>query len=876
MLATPSANLPSGSEVEAGTKIVLTCAASGAEIYYTLDGTAPDRSSMLYQEPISVVNDITITAIAVKEGYQDSPAVTFTYHVKESEPGTYLVVFQSNGGNPVESQEVEEGGKVVKPADPVREGYRFTGWYLEDELYDFESPVTGNLRLDAGWEELAVLNMPAANIPSESAVAEGSKIILSSDQAGVKIYYTLDGTAPTSSSLLYGNPIVISEDTVIKAIAVKSGYQDSPVATFSYTISVKKDDLGDILPEDLPEGGMEAVPAGLWIAGVEKDGYIYTGKAIKPEVRVYDHKTLLQPKRDYTVSYKNNTKVHDGSGSAQAPSVVVTGKGNYAGRETEIFKILAKDIAAEDITAEDITANYNKKVQKVVPTLLQNGKKLKNKKDYTVEYPDLAKQADAYKAPGTYTVLVKGKGGYKGEREVSLVITEAKLMSKVSVSKIAAQPYTGSAVTAAAMSAVPVVKSGSTVLREGVHYTASYENNVEIGTAAMILTGTGKETPEGTYTGKKKVTFKITGIDIKKAVVTGIPRSMVYTGGEITQDISAWRDRIRLTVTQKDQETKELTEGVDYTVEYQNNVTPGTAEILFTGINGCSGTLKKSFKITEYDIQEDSENLLNAAIEGQPVYAKGGSRPEPVVRFGDGILEKGKDYTLSYKNNTAVNTGTDASKVPTVIIKGKGGFKGSRSLSYTIAKQDIGKLKITAPDKIYQKKSSAYRSVPKVIDLDGKILKAGKDYDKNYTYSYGEETRLENGNVRLEGESIGEDDILPADTLVNVAVTGTGNYSGTLVGQYRVVTADISKAKITIPAQTYTGKEITLDKNQITVKAGKDTLLPDNYEIVEDSYKNNVRKGTASVTVKGAGNYGGTKVVKFKIRAKSMLWWWRN
>ena len=88
--------------------------------------------------------------------------------------------------------------------------------------------------------------------------------------------------------------------------------------------------------------------------------------------------------------------------------------------------------------------------------------------------------------------------------------------------------------------------------------------------------------------------------------------------------------------------------------------------------------------------------------------------------------------------------------------------------------------------------------------------------------------------------------------------------------------SDISKAKVTIPAQIYTGKEITLDKNQITVKIGKDILAPENYKIVTDSYKNNVRKGTANVSIKGVGNYGGTKNAKFKIKARSMLWWWRN
>ena len=52
-----------------------------------------------------------------------------------------------------------------------------------------------------------------------------------------------------------------------------------------------------------------------------------------------------------------------------------------------------------------------------------------------------------------------------------------------------------------------------------------------------------------------------------------------------------------------------------------------------------------------------------------------------------------------------------------------------------------------------------------------------------------------------------------------------------------------------------------------TLKAGTD------YEIVEGSYKNNLKKGTASVTIRGTGNYGGTKVVKFTIKSKTFKWW---
>lgn len=48
----------------------------------------------------------------------------------------YLVKFDSNGAGNVPSQSIAENGLVEKPVDPVKEGYTFLGWYLEDELLD--------------------------------------------------------------------------------------------------------------------------------------------------------------------------------------------------------------------------------------------------------------------------------------------------------------------------------------------------------------------------------------------------------------------------------------------------------------------------------------------------------------------------------------------------------------------------------------------------------------------------------------------------------------------------------------------------------------------------------------------------------------------
>ena len=74
----------------------------------------------------------------------------------------------------------------------------------------------------------------------------------------------------------------------------------------------------------------------------------------------------------------------------------------------------------------------------------------------------------------------------------------------------------------------------------------------------------------------------------------------------------------------------------------------------------------------------------------------------------------------------------------------------------------------------------------------------------------------------------------------------------------------------------YTGKEIKLNKSNLIVKVGESTLTSDQYEILEDTYKNNIKKGTASVQIRGAGDdFGGIKTVRFKIVTKGFQWFWR-
>lgn len=76
----------------------------------------------------------------------------FLFALKGSD--AFRIVFDSNGGSAVSAQLVQPGAVAVKPADPVREGYVFGGWYADADLtamWDFSAPVTQALMLYAQW-----------------------------------------------------------------------------------------------------------------------------------------------------------------------------------------------------------------------------------------------------------------------------------------------------------------------------------------------------------------------------------------------------------------------------------------------------------------------------------------------------------------------------------------------------------------------------------------------------------------------------------------------------------------------------------------------------------------------------------------------------
>ena len=826
--AMPKASVAPG-EVDWGTTITLSTSTEGASVYYTVDGSQPTKDSILYKEPIVVEKDTVIKAIAVKKGFVDSIPAIYSYTIPQCS-----VIFDSNGGTEIEAQYVYRGQRAKKPDAPHKENENFAGWYLDGKLYDFKLPVNSSMTLIAYWTEYEELLMPSSNLRSGMQIEKGTAISLFSEE-NADVYYTLNGEEPGMDSMIYTHPIVVEEETTIKAMAVKTGFKNSQVAIFHYTVAEKGSLWGEVEPEDIPEDG---IPDGMWIAGV-KD-VVYTGQPIKQDIRVYDGKTRLAEKTDYTLTYKNNTNAAE-KGAEKAPSIIVTGKGNYEGKTTITFTILPQSIETDNemIVADDLTVAFTGKAQKPVPTVLFNGKKLAVKKDFVMTCK--GSPTGSYTEEGVYEVVLNGIGNYTGSRVLNYTITKTIPISKVKVSTIKVQHYTGKEIEPEF-----TLKYGKYELKEGVDYFVTYLNNVEIGKAAVLIEGIGK------YSGIRRTEFKIEGTAITKAKVTGL-QSTVYNGKLQTAT--------PILTVKNGKEEVILTEGVDYTVTYQNNKNTGTAKVIFTGINGFYGTMKKTFKITPFDLKTDTAEQFRVEKGISIAFVKTGATPKPVITFNGTVLTEGKDYTLKYANNKKVASAGDL-KAPTVTITGKGNFKGTRTVTFDIVSQDLSNLSLEAADKVFQNKAKNYTTKFDVLDSNDKKLAVKKDYEiVKYAYA--------------DGSEVKDTDIIPDGTEIFVTVKakeGSG-FTGELTGSYRIVQADISKVTAKVTDQTYTGSAITPGKEDITLTMKKVPLTADDYEIV--SYSNNVKKGTATVIIRGVGNYGGSKKITFKIKSKKVgfLWW---
>ncbi len=198
--------------------------------------------------------------------------------------------------------------------------------------------------------------------------------------------------------------------------------------------------------------------------------YTYTGKAITPNPTVKVDKVTLKKNTDYTVSYKNNTKV----GTA---TITIKGKGKYSGTCTKTFKISAKSLSKASISNVSSSYTYTGKSITPNPTVKVDKVTLKKNTEYTVSYKN-------NKKIGTATITIKGKGNYSGSLTKKFTIVKKNTLI---ISTISRKSYTGKQIKPTV-----TVKANGVTLKKNTHYTVSYGKNVNAGTGTVTVKGKGK------------------------------------------------------------------------------------------------------------------------------------------------------------------------------------------------------------------------------------------------------------------------------------------------------------------------------------------------------------------------------------------------
>ncbi len=443
-----------------------------------------------------------------------------------------------------------------------------------------------------------------------------------------------------------------------------------------------------------------------------------------------------------------------------------------------------------------------------------NNKKLTAGIDYTISYQNNIKAAtsDAKKAP---TVIVKGKGTYSGTKKETFTIDKLTLTKdhlKIATNYPKKIKYT------------PIVTNDSNnILKAGRDYTLTYQDSsgkplnkqpTTEGNYLIQIQGTGS--CEGDF----RCSYSISESGGATAINKGRAEigSFTYGNGE---------PKVSLAVNGNN-----LISGTDYIVNFVNVGKKGTATATFIGIGNYTGTLKKNFKVQAAPIQENDIRVPKTAA-----YAKGGAKPNVTVTVNGRSLVMNTDYTVSYKNNTKVGN------TAKVVIKGKGNYSGSVTKMFSIEQQSLRAENI----KIYVSDAQTGKNpAVTVYDANGKKLTANSDYRTEIDKKEHKVT-ITPGKNGLYKDSVDKDyRELPKKQLVT----------------------SVTLKKTQPKSFAYTGEEIKLEQDWLTVKAGKTELKKNEFEII--GYVNNIQKGTATVIIKGCGEYGGIKMYNYKITAKNL------
>ncbi|MCR5155647.1 MAG: InlB B-repeat-containing protein [Butyrivibrio sp.] len=843
--------------VAKGTKVLLYCETQDSDIWYTTDGTEPEKngaSSVLFTDAVVINGNTSIRAIGVKSGRRNSAVYRFDYVVEDwGDAEDYKEAF---------------GNNIAEVPEDI--------WFVIGTMVYKE---VGN------------------GATTYSRTYTGSAITFNSD---VKVFNGTERLIENRDyTLSYSNNINVAGIDAVKGtksiapvVTIKGKGNYTKNAAFRFTIEPASIHTAEITSEKVV-----AVAAGPKVKL----------SSVKPTV-AFNGKKLTFGK-DYDLKY------YEGTDTTAAPIDAATTILKDAGKT---YTIVLAEKAGSNFE-EPVGTPENSRLKVTVVTI--------DSKDASV------------------TMASKLKFGNDKGKAITVPYKAADYT--------AAELFDNNGEDKTPAGYVYVKGATKDAFTYGVDYTITLdEDSRSAGKHSFVISGTENGRITGTRTGTYTIAEEA-GMSWKSVKVAGLLTSVEYTGKAVTLDdlfnakdktvtahnkdaldADKWNGVTLYTTTTEKVGGKKVTKyhalkvydatnpkgavldnTYDCVISYDNTGVVGKFDLIVIGINGLSGSMKKTITVKAYNLNDakkgDGAKITVRAASTN--YSKAGAKAEVEVKYGDRLLREGIDYTVSYKNNAKIVDNYNDLKPaarPTAVIKGKGNYTGSNATAYfnIFRVNAVDAITLSVSDVVYNPKgkSGYFLAVPKLMD-NGKAVTAGKNKDVDaiakydYAYYYAEDTVLDDADKTLKsaGESLSASDDIPVGTLIRVTVTihisndkkvrtkespylvyGAGQ-SAVLEGFYRFVDAgkDISKMSAAIKkGVTYNfhnGDEIIPVKTQdiqvsYKVKGQKDPVYlgENDFEIVSVSQNRFI--GTATVVIRGKNGYGGTRTITFKITAAGM------
>ena len=510
---------------------------------------------------------------------------------------------------------VAYGYTVAEPARPVKKGKTFEYWYASDatQAYDFSAPVTTDLTLNARFRDFSIQTDESGNylIGSEADWSEFAQIVADTPSANAKL--TADVQLSALSPMLGSDQVKYAGtfDGQGHTLTVAYNTTQDKTAPFRYT-------------------------NGATISNLTVDGTISTSAKYAAGIIAHAY---------------GNTSLNN-CVSKVAISSTVIGDGTHGG----------------------------------LVALVENTTSLTN-------------CVFAGKLLGSSTNSCGGFVGWKGgtvtftdclfiPQEITINTANCHTFSRNSPSSLVRCYYTEALGETGSALFVAQLFAGEGVTLTGTP-NASYDGKSYYTPGSTV--SLDYALPDGKFfdhyevsNGEISEPYKMTG----SHVLSGFTADVTVTGSHADEQINLAEQATILPIAdvvynKSAQEPevivkvgdKVLTEGVNYTLEWDDNTNPGQAMVTVTGVGLYYGRLSAFFNILQRSVADaeiKADYTSKYGVNGSLIH------PEPVLTYGDYELKLDTDYTLSYSEG-CVEPGDY-----TITVEGKGNYNGSRELPFTI------------------------------------------------------------------------------------------------------------------------------------------------------------------------------------------------